>query len=264
MTDPLDAIQNRLRWINRGILLAAILVLAGLSALAIRTLQGPKTQTKVETVNLPSVAAHRASAALASAQASAPPQALESRPSGPVPDQSHALPSAPASRPGSAPSLAAPPSASGASSPEREGPPGAAQADHQARPAESAKPASTASAGPSAKKARTQSAFEHAPMAEPKVPGHHKARLAPTCEQVGWYVQVGAFAEDVRFERLRSRLTHEGFATCKAPQTPRRLSLLLVGAYPTRERANLARIRLEKLLGSASYLRHLPAPKHAP
>ena len=264
MTDPLDAIQNRLRWINRGILLAAILVLAGLSALAIRTLQGPRTQTKVETVSLPQVAVRRASAAHASTQVPAPPHAPESRPSGPRPAPSHALPSVPASRPGAAPPLAAPLSASGAGSPGREGASGAAQADHQARPAESAKLASAASAGPSTKKARTQSAFEHAPVAEPKVPGHHKARLAPTCEQVGWYVQVGAFAEDVRFARLRSRLTREGFTTCRAPQTPRSLRLLLVGAYPTREQANQARMRLEKLLGSASYLRHLPAPKHAP
>ncbi|MHB0920789.1 MAG: SPOR domain-containing protein [Thiomonas delicata] len=101
-------------------------------------------------------------------------------------------------------------------------------------------------------------------MAEPKAPGHHKARLARTCEQVGWYVQVGAFAEDVRFERLRSRLSRAGFETCKAPQTPQNLRLLLVGAYPTRERADQARMRLEKLMGSAGYLRHLPVSNHAP
>ncbi|OIQ81809.1 sporulation related domain protein [mine drainage metagenome] len=101
-------------------------------------------------------------------------------------------------------------------------------------------------------------------MAEPKALGHRRVRLARTCEQVGWYVQVGAFAEDVRFERLRSRLARDGFETCKAPQTPQNLRLLLVGAYPTRERADQARMRLEKLLGSASYLRHLPTSKHAP
>jgi cell division septation protein DedD len=94
---------------------------------------------------------------------------------------------------------------------------------------------------------------------ETRASTHSRQKLTVAiCSRPGWYVQVGAFAEAWRFDHLRLRMRHDGFETCKAPQQPKDLSLLLVGGYPTREAAHHIQLRIQKLLGSDSYLRHLP------
>jgi cell division septation protein DedD len=79
------------------------------------------------------------------------------------------------------------------------------------------------------------------------------------CRRHGWYLQVGAFAQTARFERLRERLRRAGHAACLAPQHPKHLDLLFVGPYRSAGAARAEQPRLRKLLSSNNYLRHIPA-----
>ncbi|SCC91057.1 conserved hypothetical protein [Thiomonas sp. X19] len=272
MTDSLDAIQNRLRWINRGILLMAVLVLVGLLVFALRSLQAGRTsavQIKTVVVNQPGAkapGAHIATSKPATSASAAEPNAPN--PAAAIPGAAHAAsasrptPQAPTSASSSAHTLA-----NAASKPLK-----AVDVNH----AGSAAPAEPAAHSPIVHfanlehKVKTDRLRLHPRQARRiktnPVPTearanvrHRLASKSAMCHRPGWYVQVGAFAEDWRFERLRIRMRHDGFATCKAPQTPMDLSLLLVGAYPTRDSARRAQLRIKKLLGTDNYLRHLLA-----
>lgn len=270
MTDSLDAIQNRLRWINRGILLMAVLVLVGLLVFALRSLQAGRTsaaQMKTVIVNQPGAKAPRV--LIAASKPATPAPAAEPNapsPAAAIPGAAHA---ASASRPtpqaSTSASLSAHTLANAASTPLK-----AADVNHagSAAPAEPAARPPIVHSANLEHKVKTDRLRLHPRETRHIKPNpvraeargnvqHRLVSKSAICLRPGWYVQVGAFAEDWRFERLQIRMQRDGFATCKAPQTPKDLSLLLVGAYPTRDSARRAQLGIKKLLGTDNYLRHL-------
>lgn len=237
----------------------AFLVLAGLAVLGIRTLHGPKTQTKVESVKLP-----MATASSASAPVVVRPQAPQSRPSMPAGVLAGSRPSAQA-MPMIPVSAASPVAALHPLEEESSAKP--VQATHPDIELSKTKPEALSRLEPAVVSAhrlkKSEAQVRHKPVAATKTKMHktrsqHKTAASHACERVGWYVQVGAFARKSSFETLSNRLEREGFETCEASHSPQKLSLLLVGAYPTREHAHQAQVRLKKLLGTSNYLRHIP------
>ncbi|NNM66090.1 MAG: SPOR domain-containing protein [Burkholderiales bacterium] len=265
MTDSLDAIQNRLRWINRGILLMAVLVLVGLLVFALRSFQSGRT-----------VVVNQAGARAPGAIVATSKPATSASLAKPIaPNSAAAIPGAAHAASVSRPTPQAPTSASSFAHTLANTAPKslkAADVNH----AGSAAPAEPGAHSPIVHSANLEHNVKTVRLRlHPKETRRIKTNPIPTearanvrhrlasksamCRRPGWYVQVGAFAEDWRFERLRIRMQHDGFATCKALQTPMDLSLLLVGAYPTRDSARRAQLRIKKLLGTDNYLRHLLA-----
>ncbi|MBW4047247.1 MAG: hypothetical protein HIU89_04740 [Proteobacteria bacterium] len=292
MTDPLDSIHKRLRWLNRGVLVAGVLVLIGLFIITLRTLQPSKPKTVTVAVAVPKPP-QTGTPAPTPASASKPLAAVPAS----VPSAPPALVASKAMTASMAPSALTPGpglSASGASIPQAaaSAASAAAVAGTQTRSSQAVTPEPTRPSRRGREPVKTHAAgavqrqafkaadsgkaihvAKPAPKHERKrelltrakgrdVRHHAGARResaeALTCKGSGWYVQVGAFADARRFQRLRARLERATYKTCKAPQAPGGLSVLWVGNYPTRDEARHAGKRLEALLGGAAFVRHLP------
>ncbi len=271
MANSLDAIQNRLRWINRGILLLAALVLVGLLVFALRS--SPAGRASVATMKTSIVSQSEAKAPrvlisvskpATSAPASEPNTSI---PAAAIPGTEYAAPvSRPSQQAFTSARLAAHTLANAASTPLK-----AAvvhHADSTARVESATHPSIGYSASPERKVKTDRQRLRHREarhivphnLVREGVWGNVKQRVAlksATCFRPGWYVQVGAFSKLWRFERLQMRLQRDVFATCKAPQTPKDLSPLLVGPYATRDSAKRAQLRIKMLLGTDNYLLRL-------
>ncbi len=248
MTDPLDNIQRRLGWINRGLILAALVIVVALIAFVVHRLRTPAPPSTVK------VAVQPASAARATA--SAPAAASQ--------------PATPASRAASAPALpqmqqTAPATASQAASQTASQPVSMQAASQPAMSASGAGAASMAAtaAAPMPTRTAPPARVRHE-RPEHHAAGHarvvrraHATAAAGLCSRTAWYVQVGAFSEASSFDHLSARLQHFGIPHCRSPRSPRGLHVLLVGPYATRAEAEHMRSRLKPSLRKASYLRHL-------
>lgn len=261
MTDPLDNIQKRLGWINRGLIVGAAVIVVALIVFAVHRMRAGTA---------PAPAASGASAALHPAPAASVPALAASA--------AAKLASAPAAAASAAPARAA----SGASQP--------AAGSQLAQAARSAQAAASSAAAPapvlpqvqpgvapqgaaSAAPGASAAAMPGAPAALPapharaaRRPEHHAARrerssphgaASAVCSRAGWYVQVGAFAELKSYEQLRARLERFHLPNCRGAHSPHGLHVLLVGPYATRAEAQRLRSHLKEPLRKASYLRHL-------
>ncbi|MDE2255737.1 MAG: SPOR domain-containing protein [Betaproteobacteria bacterium] len=293
MTDPLDSIHKRLRWLNRGVLVAGVLVLIGLFIIILRTLQPSKPKTVTVGVTVPkppqsgtaapAPAPAHASKPLAAVPASVPsmsPALVASRAltTGVVPSTLARAPSLGASIPQTAASaapaaaavvampqtrasqaFASEPSAPSRGISEPVKTHGAGAAQRQAlKVVESGKAIHTAKPVPKRERKRKLLTRTKEQDVGHHATAHQKIAGALTCRRSGWYVQVGAFAETRRFQRLRARLERASYKTCEAPEAPGGLRVLWAGDYPTRNEARQAGKRLAALLGGAAFVRHLP------
>ncbi|WP_031404956.1 SPOR domain-containing protein [Thiomonas sp. FB-Cd] len=292
MTDPLDSIHKRLRWLNRGVLVAGVLVLLGLFIITLRTLQPSKPKTVIVAVAVPKppqsgtsaptpASASRPFPAVAASVPATPPALVASRAMTASVSTSAMTPvpgvgASGASRPQGAASAASsgavakmqtrpsqaftseptPPSRH-ISEPVKTHAAGAAQ--RQAfKAAESGKAIHVAKPAPKHERKRELLTRAKERDVRHHAAAHREVAAVLTCKRSGWYVQVGAFADARRFQRLRARLERASYKPCKAPEAPGGLSVLWVGDYPTRDEAQHAGKRLEASLRSAAYVRHLP------
>ncbi len=257
MTDPLDTIQKRLGWINRGLIAGAIVLVLLLIAYTWHRLHaGSAPPQPAAPASRPIAAASHPSVAASHPLAAASPAAATSQPA--AAPASAAAASAPAvaaaSQPVATASAAASPSASASA---------AAAVQPQAQPVA---PAPRTAAAQAAHRAAAAHRAPPRRAAEARAPRHaaprHAARrtlpaAGAVCHRAGWYVQVGAFSEAAGYRRLQQRLAHFGLPTCRGPRKPRGLHELLVGPYASRAEAERLRSHLKAPLRKASFLRHL-------
>jgi len=265
LNDELQPLKNRLRWLNRGILLLGVLILIGLAAWAVVGLRKPAVGTTT-TVIVPTVRPS-ALASAAARGASAPRQA----PSSAQVQKAAAAAIDALAAAGSAPRAAAQPTPAAAGSH-----PAAVLAAAPASPAAPAQmPAQPQETQmPHAASRPVQPQHEHAAAAR-KPPQQRAVRLATpahrvaaarqpagvvaVCRSAGWYVQVGAFGKPQGIERLAQRLHRAGYTeVCLAPRTVRGLRLFYVGPFRSAAAARAARAPLHTLTGTEGILRKLP------
>jgi cell division protein FtsN len=265
LNDDLQPLKNRLRWLNRSILVLGVLILLGLIVWAVVGLRKPTPGTESTVIHPASSASNRAARAASAVAAAAPKLAMSTA------QQERAA-------------AAAMDALSAASAPKT-----AATASQAARVASAAAPTQTASApapAPTAVVETASSAVTAAapskpvakPVAKPK-PEQHKpavqartepARAAATpakpkrvgavgvCRTAGWYVQVGAFGKQQSIDRLASKLHRAGYTqVCVAAQQVRGLHLFYVGPYRNAASARDAKAPLHKLTGAEGILRKL-------
>ena len=249
MTDPLDTIQKRLGWINRGLIVGAIVLVLLLIAYTWHRLHaGSAPPQPAAPASHPIAAASPASVAASHPLAAASPAAATSQPAA-ASASAAAVASAPAVAAASRPVATASAVAS-ASAPEALQP----QAPPLAPPTRAA-----AARAPRHGAAALGAQPRHAAVA--RATRHAARRPLPaagaTCRRAGWYVQVGAFSQAAGYRRLQQRLAHFGLPTCRGPRKPRGLHELLVGPYASRAEAERLRSHLKAPLRKASFLRHL-------
>ena len=266
MNDDLQPLKNRLRWLNRSILVLGVLILLGLIVWAVVGLRKPTPGTESTVIHPASSASNRAARAASAVAAAAPKPAMSTA------QQERAA-------------AAAMDALSAASAPKT----AAETASQAARMASAATPTQTASAptpAPTAVVETASSAVTAAapskpvvkPVAKPK-PEQHKpavqARTEPAraaaaaakpkrvgavgvCRAAGWYVQVGAFGKQQSIDRLASKLHRAGYTqVCVAAQQVRGLHLFYVGPYRNAASARDAKAPLHKLTGVEGILRKL-------
>ena len=254
MTDPLDNIQKRLGWINRGLVLGAALIVVALIVFAVHRMRGasapPAPGASAASAPLhpaSGASAPKAAASTATRAASAPAAASSSTPPRAA---SGTAPAAASAASGASPGAASAQPAQAAAS-------GAAPALPQVQPT-APPPSASAAAAPARRvpSAHARAARRH-PVARHEPSRKHVAAASAVCSRAGWYVQVGAFAEVSSYEALSARLQHFGLPHCRGARSPHGLHVLLVGPYATREQALRLRSHLKEPLRKASYLRHL-------
>jgi hypothetical protein len=277
LNDELQPLKNRLRWLNRGILLLGVLILIGLAVWAAVGLRKPAvgtTTTVISPAARPSAPAPLASASAAAHAASTPRQA----PSAAQVQKAAAAAIDALAAAGSAPQAAAQaaPAAAAASHPA---PAQTAQPATPASPAAPAHmpvqqvqpPASQTSARPAhpqhaaaphkppRQRAPRQAAAAQGAAAHGAVAARHPVGAVAVCRRAGWYVQVGAFGKPQGIERLAQRLHRAGYTeVCLAAQTVRGLRLFYVGPFRSAAAARAARAPLHRLTGAEGILRKLP------
>ncbi|HML82717.1 MAG TPA: SPOR domain-containing protein [Thiomonas arsenitoxydans] len=271
MNDDLQPLKNRLRWLNRSILVLGVLILLGLIVWAVVGLRKPRPGTESTVIHPASSASNRAARAASAVAAAAPKPAMSTA------QQERAA-------------AAAMDALSAASAPKT----AAETASQAARVASAAAPTQTASAptpAPTSVVEAASSAVTAAapskpvanPIAKPKSAQHklaqHKpavqARTEPAraaaaaakpkrvgavgvCRTAGWYVQVGAFGKQQSIDRLASKLHRAGYTqVCVAAQQVRGLHLFYVGPYKNAASARDAKAPLHKLTGVEGILRKL-------
>lgn len=146
-----------------------------------------------------------------------------------------------------------------------------------AKPATHAAPVTEPASGTQVAAPKVQHAAKLAKATEPRrtasiaLPAsrHAEATVAPkprtaggragevdVCRTTGWYLQVGAFAQQASVDKLATRLRRAGYREiCLAPERPRGLRLFYVGPYHDAGEARAARPRLRELTGAESILR---------
>lgn len=262
MNDDLQPLKNRLRWLNRSILVLGVLILLGLIVWAVVGLRKPTPGTESTVIHPASSASNRAARAASAVAAAAPKPAMSTA------QQERAA-------------AAAMDALSAASAPKT----AAETASQAARVASAATPTQTASAptpAPTSVVETASSAVTAAAPSKPVVkhkPAQHKpavhartepARAAATpakpkrvgavgvCRAAGWYVQVGAFGKQQSIDRLASKLHRAGYTqVCVAAQQVRGLHLFYVGPYRNAASARDAKAPLHKLTGVEGILRKL-------
>lgn len=274
MNDDLQPLKSRVRWLNRGILILGVLVLLGVAAGAFFGLRKPDVGTTSAVVHPASAVppATVATTSTASAAASAPKPAMRTA------ERERAAAAAvnalsAASAPGVTGSAPAEHPAAIASVPEA----ASAAMSAAAKPSTHAAPATTPASGTqvaapkaqhAAKPAKAKEPRHTAPVASP-ASRHAEATVAPkpraaggradevgVCRTAGWYLQVGAFAQQASVDKLAARLHSAGYAEiCLAPERPRGLRLFYVGPYHNAGEARAARLRLRELTGAEGILR---------
>ncbi len=258
MTDPLDNIQRRLGWINRGLILAALVIVVALIAFVVHRLRTPAPPSTVKVAVQPASAARAtASAPAAASQPATPASRAASAPALPQMQQTAPATASQAASRTASQTASQPVSMQAASQPAM-----SASGAGAAQPAAAASMAATAAAPMPTRTApparvRHERPEHHAAGHARVVRRAHATAAAGLCSRTAWYVQVGAFSEASSFDHLSARLQHFGIPHCRSPRSPRGLHVLLVGPYATRAEAEHMRSRLKPSLRKASYLRHL-------
>ncbi len=266
MNDDLQPLKNRLRWLNRSILVLGVLILLGLIVWAVVGLRKPTPGTE-STVIHPASSASNVAARAASAVAAAAPK----------PAMSTAQQERAAAAAMDALSAASAPKTAAATASQTAGVTSAA-APTQSVSAPTPAPTAVVETASSAATAVAPSKPVAKPVVKPK-PAQHKsavqartepARAAATtampkrvgavgvCRSAGWYVQVGAFGKQQSIDRLASKLHRAGYTqVCVAAQQVRGLHLFYVGPYKNAASARDAKAPLHKLTGAEGIMRKL-------
>lgn len=270
MNDDLQPLKNRLRWLNRSILVLGVVILLGVIVWAVQGLRRSEPATTTSTVIHPASSVANLATRAASAVASSQPKPALST----AQQERNAAAAMNALATASAPAVAAaagpvsPASASVASGPT----------PAQAASVTAATTAATTAVTTAATVAATSAATQKPAKSSAPKPTHHKAAVAKpsahtappnakakpvgavgVCRSAGWYVQVGAFGKTQSIERLARKLHGAGYTrVCVAAKEVRGLRLFYVGPYRDAAAARDARAPLHKLTGSEGILRKLP------
>lgn len=276
MNDPIQPLANRLRWLNRGILVLGLLVLLGIAVWAFIALRGSGRTTATSVVHVASTPLASASS-VRRAAASAPAQAASVQQRAAAAVVAAGKASAPTVEAASHPTAsAATASASVASAPAV---PVAASAPIKRaalRPTASAPDRSSKAAPTGATHGTTAVAVKRRPhptpttdaeasSSPPHAPLRHRHEAvarsqsaSDTCRTTGWYVQVGAFSQQSSIDRLTAKLRRAGYAkTCLAPARIRGLQPLYVGPYVDAAAAAIARTHLRSVTGNEGIVRNI-------
>lgn len=280
MNDDLQPLKNRLRWLNRSILVLGILILLGLIVWAVVGLRKPTPGTESTVIHPASSASNMAARAASAVAAAAPKPAMstaqQERAAAAAMDALSAA-SAPktvvatasqAARAASVATTAATP-AEVASAPTKLQTAVVEAASSAVTAAASSKPVVKPVAKPDS--AQPKSAQHKPAQHKPAVQARTEpARVATTaakpsrvgavgvCRSAGWYVQVGAFGKQQSIDRLASKLHRAGYTqVCVAAQQVRGLHLFYVGPYKNAASARDAKAPLHKLTGAEGILRKL-------
>lgn len=264
MNDDSRPLQNRLRMLNRGILVAGILVLIALAIAAFIALRKPAqgvTTTVVSSsgsapgASAPAAPGLAATASAASAAASGPKQPTVVEASAAAAMQALAA-SAPAPRASGAEANIAPPASM----------PVPVEAPHEAAAPAESQPVAPAVVKPEPKTAATAKPHHREAAAKRKATAKHERVTShaglvaglPSCATPGWYVQIGAFSNEASIRRMAHKLRGLGYqAFCIGPDHPQNLQLFYVGAYVSANAARAARDKLHQETGTRGILRHV-------
>ncbi|MCE1161660.1 MAG: SPOR domain-containing protein [Thiomonas sp.] len=272
MNDDLQPLKNRLRWLNRSILILGVAILLGVIVWAVRGLGGSESGTKSTVVHPASSASNVATRAASAVTAAQPKPALSTaQQERAAAAAMSALSSASAPAP-AAPALASAPAKSTESTESTESSKtsslAAASAAHSVASAPAAQAVAPETAAPalvppSTVKPKATERKSAAPTRTAKTSTsaakHRQAGAVGVCHAAGWYVQVGAFGKQQSIDRLARKLHGAGYTrVCVAAQDVRGLSLFYVGPYRNADAARAARDPLRKLTGTEGLLRKLP------
>lgn len=264
MNDDLQPLKNRLRWLNRSILVLGVLILLGLIVWAVDGLRKPAPGTESTVIHPASSASNTAARAASAVAAAAPKPAMST-----AQQERAAAAAMDALSAASAPRTAAE-TASQAARVTSAAMPAVAPAEVASVPTpaqtiavEAASSVVTAAA-PSKPVAKPKSA-QHKPAVHARVEPARPAATKPkrvgavgVCRTAGWYVQVGAFGKQQSIDRLASKLHRAGYTqVCVAAQQVRGLHLFYVGPYKNAASAREAKAPLHKLTGAEGILRKL-------
>lgn len=265
MNDDLQPLKNRVRWLNRGILVLGILILLGLIAWAALGLRGSAPGTKSTVVHPASSASNVAARSASAVAASQPKPALST-----AQQERNAAAAmnalAAASQPAAATATqASAPAVSSTASIAASTPAAPSAAETTAAAAAASAKAPGVAAAPSTVKPEPKP--KHRPTATPVRKAHAPASTEKprpsgavgVCRAAGWYVQVGAFGKQQSIDRLARKLHGAGYAqVCVVAKEVRGLRLFYVGPYRNADAARAARGPLRKLTGTEGILRKLP------
>ncbi len=267
MNDDLQPLKNRLRWLNRSILVLGILILLGLIVWAVVGLRKPTPGAESTVIHPASSASNRAARAASAVAAAAPKPAMST-----AQQERAAAAAMDALSAASAPKTAAETTSQPAGVTSAAAPAEVASAPTPA-PAAVVETASSAVAAvaPSKPVAKPESAqhkrAQHKPAVQARIEPARAAAAAAkpkrvgavgVCRTAGWYVQVGAFGKQQSIDRLASKLHRAGYTqVCVAAQQVRGLHLFYVGPYKNAASARDAKAPLHKLTGAEGILRKL-------
>lgn len=262
MNDDLQPLKNRLRWLNRSILILGVAILLGVIVWAVRGLGGSESGTKSTVVHPASSASNVATRAASAVTAAQPKPALST-----AQQERAAAAAMSALSSASAPAPAAPAQASAPVISSKASSPAAASVVASAPATQAVAPETTASAvappSTAKPKPKTPERKSAAPVRTAKTSTsaakHRQAGTVGVCHAAGWYVQVGAFGKQQSIDRLARKLHGAGYTrVCVAAQDVRGLRLFYVGPYRNADAARAARDPLRKLTGTEGILRKLP------
>ena len=265
MNDDLQPLKNRLRWLNRSILVLGVVILLGVIVWAVQGLRRSEPATTSTVIHPASSVANLATRAASAVASSQPKPALstaQQERNAAAAMNALATASAPAAAAAAGP--ATPASAPAASGPTPVQAASVAAATTAVAPVETVAATSEATQKP-AKSSAPKPTHHKAAAAKPSAhtaPPNAKAKPVGTvgvCRSAGWYVQVGAFGKTQSIERLARKLHGAGYTrVCVAAKEVRGLRLFYVGPYRDAAAARDARAPLHKLTGSEGILRKLP------
>ena len=264
MNDDLQPLKNRLRWLNRIILVLGVAILLGVIVWAVRGLGGSESGTKSTVVHPASSASNVATRAASAVTAAQPKPALST-----AQQERAAAAAMSALSSASAPAPAAPTQASAPAVSSKASSLAAASAARsvasvpatQAVAPEMAAPAVAppSTAKPKATERKPAAPARTAQASTTSTVKHRRAGAVGVCHAAGWYVQVGAFGKQQSIDRLASKLHGAGYTrVCVAARDVRGLRLFYVGPYRNADAARAARDPLRKLTGTEGLLRKLP------